>query len=113
MIVRCAPNIDHMAEHSTTLRQRPPIDYAAAIVMLRQALGRSVTIEWPADQQAGGKAVIHLADTTPIKIHLVPWGTRLQQGTRRIVWVIPRASKALRKALRQRDEQFVDLSGAV
>ena len=89
------------------------MDYAAAIVMLRQALGRSVTIEWPPHQQTGGNAVLHLAGGTPIKIHLVPWGTRLEKRTNRVVWVIPRGNKSLRSALRQRDEQFVDLAGAV
>jgi hypothetical protein len=90
---------------------------------LRQALGLLALAVGPiarvqrASRAAGGDAALVRIEKGPGKsarLRLVPWGVAPPKSSREAsVWVLRRAASSLRKQLRERDENFVDLAGAV
>jgi len=118
------PNNKVGHEHDGT-PHRP--DLTAAVLLLRQALAPHATAEWaqPTDASGGGVVTVRgvgMAGGTQC-LRLVPWSApahrRKPTGRTRtntdypIVWVLPRASAAIRETLRTHGEQYIDLRGAV
>ncbi|HEX8716986.1 MAG TPA: hypothetical protein VF722_08410 [Gemmatimonadaceae bacterium] len=104
---------DHRAE-------RPSMDYAAAVRLLRQALGPRATLEWPhrREDQPGTEVIVRWtgSDRGPDRLRLVALGAASPMWATEpatTVWVLPRGTAARRSFLRARGESFIDLSGAV
>jgi hypothetical protein len=118
------PNKREAADHDRA-PHRPNL--TAAVFLLRQALAPHATVEWvqPSDASAGAVVTVTGAGTTGGTqcLRLVPWSApahrRGPTGRRRaatdcpIVWVLPRATAAIRETLRAHGEQYIDLRGAV
>ncbi len=107
-------------------RGRGP-DLTAAVLLLRQALAPHATAEWARPPDASGGAIVTVRGAVTAGgtqcLRLVQWSAPAHRGgsTDRtriatdcpIVWVLPRASAAIRETLRAHGEQYIDLRGAV
>lgn len=96
------------------------MDYAAAVRLLRQALGPRATLEWPhrREDQPGTEVIVRWtgSDRGPDRLRLVALGAASPMWATEpatTVWVLPRGTAARRSFLRARGESFIDLSGAV
>lgn len=93
-----------------------------ALTLLRHALPASVQVTNKSTaNDAGADAHLELPDGTIASVQIKRWHgpdvpkrrPPARQGSPAIMWVVPRASAHQRRQWRDRDENFVDLSGAV
>lgn len=94
--------------------QRPQPDFAAAIVMLRSALGRQWSVRWHGTSpHTGAHVSLSVGDHQPVLLQLLPEGAPQPSGATNFVWVVSRSDRLQRDHWRNRGLQFIDLSGAV
>lgn len=102
-------NCDHM-RRSEDLRQ--------AVALLSIATGRTAHVKRVADASRADSAEVLLQvegdKGKTASLRLVPWDAApLKSGGEACIWILRRGARGLRQQLRERDENFVDLTGAV
>lgn len=95
---------------------KPPIELRTALLLLQRALGGKAELQVTLSAPDARELSVNLKRTPHkvLTIRLLPWeeGGESRRGTT-TVWVLSPRDRAEAPRLRQRDENFVDLRGAV
>lgn len=85
-----------------------------SIVALISRATQNVALVQPVEDGTGAMIEITSDGEVSARFRLIPWGeTPPKAMPKTPIWILPRGDTKLRQELRERDENFVDLAGAI
>lgn len=89
-----------------------PTDIQQAAMLLQRAVGTAARVVMPGNPAAGADLELFREDASPIRVRLRPWNPLAEADTE-VMWVLRKPSRSLLDQLREREQNFIALSGAV